>query len=259
MLKILDPGLTSVTYMIEKLLARCVHEVDSESRTLLGTCIGEVGAISEHLLGEIRVSDGTGANPLDGGGSSHAWRLNQPPWQSQVAKYELRLVTKLLVVSLRAAPTSADQHKIAFTIQQLLILLDNSTRRDGGGQKGDGSERAEMSKWLHDKLCESGVFEIIEPFWLSEFSEKVSFITSFQSGLLFQRLIIFCHCCLCDIARPTQLAGEKSLRISILRRHISSGYPTFAASWRRVLEPAHSADGASCFLRAGLQSAHTQA
>ena len=173
----LSGGLTTATDMIKKLLVRCVDEVETESRLLLATCLGEVGAISEHLLGDIRLSVGVGANSL---GNSHSWRLDQPPWQSHVTKYELRLVTSLLVVALRAAPTSADQHKIAFTIQQLLIKLDNSAKGGGEGRI-PGTKRDEMTKWLHDKLCESGIYEIVEPFWLSEFSEKVTLYVVFCS------------------------------------------------------------------------------
>ncbi len=36
-----------------------------------------------------------------------------------------------------------------------------------------------MSKWLKDNLKESGVYEIIEPFWSAEFIEKVLVLSSF--------------------------------------------------------------------------------
>jgi hypothetical protein len=162
--------------MMEKLLTRCVHEVDPETRILLATCLGEVGAIGEHRLGEIRMSTAV-ADDSDKGSSSHSWRLLQPPWQSQAAKYELQLVTKHLVVALKAAPSSADQHKIAFTIQQLLVLLDSSARLSGESDINSQAVKvrgAEMSKWLTEKLHEAGVYETIEPFWFSEFNEIVS-------------------------------------------------------------------------------------
>jgi hypothetical protein len=168
----------SVTCLVERLLARCVYEAEPETRILLAACLGEVGAISEHRLGEIRMSDAVGSNSVDAErSSSHTWRLLQPPWQSQAAKYELQLVTKLLVVALKAAPSSADQHKIAFTIQQLLVLLDASGRQDRGTMsdaKATGTKRPEMSNWLAEKLRDSKVYEVVEPFWFSEFGEKVS-------------------------------------------------------------------------------------
>jgi hypothetical protein len=162
---------------LEKLMTRCVHETDTEARVLLASCLGEVGAISEHRLGEIKTSIDDGDGSVDAINGSYTWRLHQPPWQSREAKYELQLVTKHLVVALKAAPSSADQHKIAFTIQQLLVLLDSSARLSaevGVDTAIDRTKGSEMSKWLADKLRASNVYNIIEPFWSSEFSEKVS-------------------------------------------------------------------------------------
>ena len=157
-----------MTHLVERLLSRCVHEAEVESRTVLAQCMGEVGAISENRLGEIKVSADLGDNLIDDSNGSYVWRLTRPPWHSPVAKYELQLVTKLLVGVLKAAPSSADQHKIAFAIQQLLVLLDETHR---GGRK---SKMAEMSGWLQDHLRKHEVYDVVEPFWLSEFSEKVS-------------------------------------------------------------------------------------
>jgi hypothetical protein len=171
----------TVTEMMEKLLTRCVHEADSQARILLATCLGEVGAIGEHRLGDLNIGNSIGDESLDSPTSSYRWRLDQPPWQSRAAKYELQLVTKHLAAAIKAAPSSTDQHKVAFTIQQLLELLDKSARQSSeAGMPGeiDNPIGREMSKWLRDKLKESGVYEIIEPFWFSEFSEKVSSIFS---------------------------------------------------------------------------------
>jgi hypothetical protein len=169
--------------MMEKLLARCVHEADSYIRILLATCLGEVGAIGEHRLGELKIGSSMGEESLDSPNSSYRWRLDQPPWQSQAAKYELQLITRHLVAALKAAPSSTDQHKVAFAIQQLLHLLDKSGCQNeepiATGADEDTSRRREMSKWLRDKLYESGVYEIIEPYFLSEFSEKVRSVKSY--------------------------------------------------------------------------------
>jgi hypothetical protein len=76
---------------------------------------------------------------------------------------------------------------IAFTIQQLLVLLDNSSR--GGGASHESSlsgtisgnsgpydkmsseVQRKMSQWLTEKLSEADVLDVIEPYWFSEFSE----------------------------------------------------------------------------------------
>jgi hypothetical protein len=64
--------------------------------------------------------------------------------------------------------------KIAFSIQQLLVLLDASARAIEKDPKPDEkkTEKREMSKWLYDRLVDSKVYETIEPFWSSEFSER---------------------------------------------------------------------------------------
>ena len=163
---------------MEKLLNRCVHEADGQVRLLLAVCLGEVGAIGEHRLGDLKLGSSMGDASLDSPNSSYRWRLEQPPWQSQAEKYELQLVTQHLAAAIKAAPSSADQHKVAFTIQQLLRLLDNnSATQDVAAGATDANQRGrEMSEWLRNKLTDSGVYETIEPFWFSEFSEKGSLI-----------------------------------------------------------------------------------
>ena len=163
-----------VTGVMEKLLARCVQESDPYTRLLLAKCLGEFGAIGEHYLGDLKVGSLTDES-LDSPNSAYQWRLDQPPWQSRAAKYELQLVTRHLVVALKAAPSSSEQHKVAFSIQQLLVLLDRSARQIEGITETETSfNTKEMTKWLRDKLNEGCVYEIVEPFWFSEFNEKVS-------------------------------------------------------------------------------------
>jgi hypothetical protein len=169
----------TVTEMVEILLSRCVQESDPDARILVATCFGEVGAIAGHRLEETMLAASQGGDSDD----TYAWRLSKPPWQSRPARYELQLVTSDLVVALKAAPTSAEQHKIAYTIQQLLVLLDNSVHESSvadqstfcrqnpvAGNSVDQSKQ-EMTSWLSTKLFEAGVLDIVEPFWFSEFHE----------------------------------------------------------------------------------------
>jgi hypothetical protein len=165
---------TSVTVsnIIEKLMQRCVNETDRRVRLQLAICLGEIGAIGEHRLEDMSLFRSKGSGSV----SMCEWRLDQPPWQSRAAKYELQLVTKYLVVALRAAPSQEEQLKIAFTIQQLLLLLDASVRGNNNTKPSDqhsNSQKREMSKWLLDRLVEANVYDLVEPFWLSEFSTKV--------------------------------------------------------------------------------------
>jgi hypothetical protein len=172
--------------MVDSLLQRCFTEVDSEARLLLATCWGELGAIDVHRLGEMRMSGSLRAEQTNDDGLS--WRLSQAPWQSRPARYELKVVTNHLVVALKAAPTSSDQHRIAFTIQQILELLDESAkvcnRSDSNHidigfinktpafvKPPEKSSRSEMSDWLREKLSKAGVLETVEPYWFSMFNE----------------------------------------------------------------------------------------
>jgi hypothetical protein len=165
----------SVTMLVDWLLQRCFTEVDSEARLLLATCWGELGAIDVHRLGELRMSGSLRAEQTIDDGRS--WRLLQAPWQSRPARYELKVVTKHLVVALKAAPTSSDQHRIAFTIQQILELLDESVKMsnrsdaDASAKPLEKSSRNQMSDWLREKLLKAGVLEIVEPYWFSMFNE----------------------------------------------------------------------------------------
>ena len=168
----------SVSNIIEILMQRCAHETDQRVRLQLATCLGEIGAIGEHRLDDISLFRSQG----NGSTSMYEWRLDQPPWQSRAAKYELQLVTKYLVVALKAAPSHDEQLKIAYTIQQLLQLLDASVREDNSTESANqqsNSKKREMSKWLLDRLVEADAYEAVEPFWSSEFSTKVRALNFF--------------------------------------------------------------------------------
>jgi hypothetical protein len=144
-------------------------------RLRLAACIGEVGAISETLLGELQIGSSIGDEAIDSPLSSYRWRLEQPPWQSQSVKYELLLVTRHLAAALKAAASATDQHKIAFSIQQLLFLLNSSARQsDGQVDPPLGEGKESMTKWLKDQLEQSGEYELLEPYFGADFKEKVS-------------------------------------------------------------------------------------
>jgi FAT domain len=175
----------TVTEVVETILARSILESDHIARVSLAECIGEVGAIDANLLDEEVSITTTGT---DMSVDLVTWRTSNPPWRSGRLRYEVKLVTTHLVHGLKAAPTSSDQNKIAFCIQQLLVLLDNSVRQ---AETSDSVRRAEaterthqnvqvlpnspdrgvMSDWLRTQLTDAGVVEIVEPYWVSEFHE----------------------------------------------------------------------------------------
>lgn len=174
-----------VTELVETLLHRCTKEEDSSVKVLLGTCLGEVGAIDVNRLGNIATVDYRAKDSSRSNRDAHFWQLSQPPWQSRPARYELQLVTKHLVIGLKGAPTSSDQHKIAFTIQQMLANLDQSAKLSGGdtanvvhidcdatetGAK-DAVEKGAMTQWLREKLEKADVLEVVEPYWSSRYKE----------------------------------------------------------------------------------------
>lgn len=163
----------NVTDMVERLIRRCTIESDQEVVIKLAACLGEIGAIGEHRLEDVSLFKSAGDESF----ALYHWRLDKPPWQSHPTKYELQLVTKHLVTALKAAPSSEEQHKIAFTIQQLLVLLDAAGRqneKESNSKDASTAKRRGMSKWLLNQLVEANVNDTVEPFWLSEFNEKVS-------------------------------------------------------------------------------------
>jgi hypothetical protein len=163
----------NVTDMVERLIRRSTIETDPEVVVRLATCLGEIGAIGEHRLEDVSLFKSSGDESL----ALYRWRLDKPPWQARATKYELQLVSKLLVTALKAARSSEEQHRIAFAIQQLLVLLDTAGRqneKESIAKEAQTGKKREMSKWLLNQLVEAKVYDTVEPFWLSEFKEKVS-------------------------------------------------------------------------------------
>ena len=179
----------AVTALVEALLSRASAENNRKVKSLLGKCLGEVAAIDPHRLGTISTTNhkndrkGTLSSSVDG----RSWQLSHPPWQSSTSEYALHLLTKLLVNALKAASNSAEQHKVAHTIQQLLVILDktsNDTIQPEGydrinvrtleGVSHSSQEKGPMSQWLSDNLESEGVLSILEPYWASSFSENTS-------------------------------------------------------------------------------------
>jgi hypothetical protein len=169
----------TITGVVESLLSRCIHENDPQARTLLAKCFGEVGAISEHRLGQPKPA-------LDSTQGDGSFRSMKPPWRSRPARFELQLVTMHLVKALKTASTATDQNKVAFTIQELLAVLDRTASEASShpkkGKNGKTVEKDDksllntrvklsMSSWLTGKLTEANVLEIVEPFWSTEFHE----------------------------------------------------------------------------------------
>jgi hypothetical protein len=145
---------------------------------LLAKCVGEVGAIGEHRLMQPK--------PISESAQVDAFRSMKPPWRSRPARFELQLVTTHLVKALKTASTANDQNKVAFTIQELLAVLDRTVSEGSSNPKklkneqsieGDGVSltnskgKPNMSSWLTGKLTEATVLEIVEPFWSTEFHE----------------------------------------------------------------------------------------
>ena len=166
----------TVTGILEKLLGQSTKETDDGMRQDFARCLGEVGAICEQKIGNVVVGSSTTDDRYESTLGAFKWRLGQPPWQAPAFKYELYMVTTLLVSALQAAPTSTDQHKIAFTVQQLLHKLNHACQQQGDNLLGTGkTEKSKtMSTWLKDKLQDSKVFDTLEPYFHSEFKEKVS-------------------------------------------------------------------------------------
>jgi len=100
--------------------------------------------------------------------------------------FRLHLVTHQLIMALKGAKDNMGQHKVAFTIQELLKLLDESAAKlnasskpqqaessDGRSSSGGGPGRQkEMGAWLSGKLQEAGVKEVLEPYWKTQYRQK---------------------------------------------------------------------------------------
>ena len=167
---------------MDVLLSRCVQENDPEARVLLATCLGEVGAISANRLDD--------AATICGSTQRSSAAAMPPPWRLTPPLFGLSLVTRPLVGAHKAALTSIDQHKIAFTIQQLLGLLNEDAKAGKlpspkGKSKSSGkkhsleansdrpgnSSKESMEPALQQQLKACRVLEYVEPYWHTEFHE----------------------------------------------------------------------------------------
>lgn len=150
-----------VTKLLIRLLSRCVDESDPNIRDAIARCLGEVGAIDPNRLSKEIHSSQFAANS-EGSDDSVEWRLMNPPWKTNISAYQLRLVTGHLVSGLKSAPTTLDQHKISFAIQELLKILNI--------QLG-GKNHSEMCPQLKDMLQKADVINIVEPFWTTNYKQ----------------------------------------------------------------------------------------
>ena len=150
-----------ITKLLIRLLSRCVDETNNEIRDAIASCLGEIGAIDANRLGKEINSAQFVSNGSAGIDDSSEWRLSNPPWQTEITEYQLRLVS-YLVSGLKSAPSILDQHKISFSIQELLKILDL--------QMG-GENQSEMTPLLKEKLQEADVSTIVEPFWTTNYKQ----------------------------------------------------------------------------------------
>lgn len=182
-------------------------ETDENSRILLATCIGEVGAIAVDRLEER--SD-----------RICVVKIEQGPWKSRAAKHQLKLVTEQLVTALKAAHSSSDQHKIMFTIQQILALLDRSSYKSKTPDNPTSGGKREMSDWLSALLSDAGVLDVVEPFWWTEFCE----VSSIQCLVIYQ-IGSFTKVLLNSIFTESLIRSflQKVLRSLSMHRLISAG------------------------------------
>jgi hypothetical protein len=153
-----------ISNLVETLMSRCTLEVDKELRLLVAKALGEVGAIAEGRL------YGRGQKPTVGKeyNLSEAWRLSHPPWKTQLVDYQALLLTNHLVAALKAAPTTPDHHKVAFTIQEFLSMAKQGNESACKNQ----TRQSSIPDWLCEKLEVAGILHIIEPFIDSEFRES---------------------------------------------------------------------------------------
>jgi len=170
-----------VSALMQTLLNRFILEQDAECRISLATLAGEIGAIDPNRL---QLSDSPDESDASAGETQMiSWRLSQPPWKTEMHQYGLQLVTTHLVRALKSSPTTQDQHKIAFAIQECLSLLDSSALVVGQTDADfdrvatttednkASNNRDNMSLWLHDALEKAGVLEIVEPFWKTSYKQ----------------------------------------------------------------------------------------
>lgn len=168
-----------VSELVGTLIDRCALETDRKIRVLLAKAIGEVGAISRRRLH----SNGPAEVVSNESDSGYTWRLSRPPWTASPVDYQLCLLTDHLVAALKAAPSSLDHQKIAFTIQEVLALASSTVAEDTNKQnrqpiENDTSTSSGMPDRLQAKLLDAGVLQVVEPFLNSEFCEREPSIPS---------------------------------------------------------------------------------
>jgi hypothetical protein len=163
-----------VPEIIDRLLKRCIVETDSEVRGLLASCIGEIGAIGPNKLADLDADWGASLGQASVRGKTKPWESDESPG--------FEIVCTHLVAALKAAPSAIDQHKIAFAIQQLMAILNLEMDSDSpknstetldykNAMAASGANRPPMNAALAQKLCDKGVYDVVEPYYLSEFQE----------------------------------------------------------------------------------------
>ena len=177
-----------VTKLLIRLLSRCVDESDPDIRDVIARCLGEVGAIDPNRLGK-EINSSHNLSNSAWSDDSGEWRLMNPPWKTQITVYQLRLVTGHLVSGLKSAPTTLDQYKISFAIQELLKILDKGL---------GGKNQNEMTPLLKEKLKEADVINIVEPFWTTNYKQVDTMAPRSppffnKSGTFFSWLTSFCR------------------------------------------------------------------
>lgn len=165
-----EPSRGIIPEIIDTLLKRCIDESDHEVRLLLAACLGEIGAIGPNKVADLN---------FDWKPPSTSTYITKP-WEA-VLTPGFDIVKTHLVNALKAARSTIDQHKIAFAIQQILAILniemsDSSIVKDvstdyKAALTATKANRQPMTSALSEKLRDAKVFEVIEPFYHSEFSE----------------------------------------------------------------------------------------
>lgn len=244
----------NITDFVHSLLSRCIKEQDLSARILLATCFGEVGAINANLFEETKPSNDN-------------YYRTVPPWHSTPYKYGLQMVTGHLVTALKSAPSSNDQFKIAFSIQQLLALLNEaakaglllssntdlvqnnvpseiSERRLSSNSNHVDSNKTRMDDSLIRILVNARAYDVVEPFWFSEFHEvRISrvAVSIFNSFSIFFSNIFF-------IWYNSLNSLHQSRRpFSKFPRHFTRGCRTGFGSWSIDRTKIGKQNGQACF------------
>lgn len=174
-------GVGVVSLLVQTVLHRFVLEQDGECRISLATLAGEIGAIDPSTL---KLHDNTHESRAVASDSEIVgWNLSQPPWKVDLRQFSLKLITSCLVPALKSSPTTQDQHKVAFAIQECLTFLDSfemhagedNVYHEGGAvcpnDIKSSTNRGNMSTWVRVALSKAGVLEVVEPFWTTSYKQ----------------------------------------------------------------------------------------